>query len=96
MKVFISWSGSGGVSWKVARVLHTYLPSIMDGVETLISDKDIMAGTAWRSELLDMMKEAEFCIVCLERQSLRSPWIAFEVGFVANSLAESSICPYPN
>ncbi|PYS80141.1 MAG: hypothetical protein DMF66_00395 [Acidobacteria bacterium] len=66
----------------------------MDGVETLISDKDIMAGTAWRSELLDMMKEAEFCIVCLERQSLRSPWIAFEVGFVANSLAESSICPY--
>jgi hypothetical protein len=66
----------------------------MDGVETRISDKDIMAGAAWRNELLDLLKEADFCVVCLDRASLNSLWIAFEAGFIANALAEPSICPY--
>jgi len=66
----------------------------MDGVETWFSEQDIMAGAAWRNDLLKALAGTEFCVVCLDRRSLRSHWISFEVGFIANALVDSSICPY--
>jgi hypothetical protein len=94
MRVFISWSGRGSLSWRAARLLNNYLPEIMDGVETWFSEDDIMAGANWRNGLLEALKGTDYCVVCLDRNSLRSQWVSFEAGFIANSLADSSICPY--
>ena len=94
MKVFICWSGRKSLSWTMARVLHTYLLEIMEEVDPWMSEKDIMAGSSWQKDLMEALSEAEFCVVCLAPQSLHSRWMTFEVGFIANALGESSVCPY--
>jgi TIR domain len=94
MRVFLCWSGEGGPGWRAAGLLNKYLPEIMDGVDTWFSETDIAAGSNWRNDLREALTGTDFCIVCVDRNSLRSPWVPFEVGFIAHALGDSSICPY--
>lgn len=91
MKVFISWSGQK--SRAAAQALREWLPEIFDAVRPWMSEYDIKAGAQWYEELREALAGTRYCIVCLDYQSLSSPWVLFEVGYAARELPRS-ICPY--
>jgi len=53
MTVFISWSGP--LSKAVAELLNSWLPEVIQGVETWFSPEDIEKGAIWSSEINDAL-----------------------------------------
>lgn len=92
MKVFISWSGVRGRH--VANALRGWLPYIIHAVEPWASDHDIGAGDRWSGTVSRQLEDTSFGIVCLTKESLFKPWILFESGALAKSLASGRVCPY--
>jgi hypothetical protein len=89
--VFISWSGEK--SNKVAHQLEEWLELVMQMVKPWMSESDIDAGENWHQELEEALETAEFAIVCLTKNNLKSTAIHYEVGFLLGG-KKIKICPY--
>ncbi|MEO7325364.1 MAG: toll/interleukin-1 receptor domain-containing protein [Dokdonella sp.] len=92
MDVFLSWSGTQ--SKAVASALRTWLPDVMQWVKPWMSAEDINAGSRWSNEIEGRLRESKFGIICLTATNQTAPWILFEAGAIAKSIADQSfICP---
>jgi len=92
MKVFISWSGPR--SRAVASALRDLIPDALQNVETWMSDHEIAAGARWSTELAGALEGSQFGIICLTPENLTAPWLLFEAGSLAKSVANSRVVPY--
>lgn len=91
-KIFTSWSGEK--SNKVALALKEWIPDIIHNVELWVSDQDILAGSKWNDELNIELEQNYLGVICLTSENLEKPWILFEAGSLAKSMAISKVIPY--
>ena len=91
MKVFISWSGNA--SKGCALALKKVIESVFNGVEPWMSAEDIKPGQQWFTELMNVLGETRFAIVCLTRSNMRAPWVMFEAGAVSGHFGELKVAP---
>jgi hypothetical protein len=91
MQIFVSWSGSEALA--VARELHEFLPAVVQEASPWVSDKDIEAGSVWREEIRRALEGCAYSIICVTPASLRSPWVHFEAGAIAEGF-KKPVCPY--
>lgn len=92
MKVFISWSGHR--SQAVATALRELIPDALQDVDVWMSAHEIAAGTRWSSELGGALEGSGFGILCLTPENFRAPWLLFEAGSLAKSVATARVVPY--
>lgn len=92
MKIFISFSGDK--SKRVALMLKTWIPSVIQAVDPWMSESDIQAGARWGSEVASVLQQAKFGIICLTKGNANAPWIVFEAGALAKTLEGTFVCPY--
>jgi len=85
MKVFISWSGE--LSRRLAVELRDWLPMVVQQVDAWISSRNIDPGRRWALVLGRELEQSDFAVICLTPENRNSPWILFEAGAVARSLA---------
>lgn len=89
-KIFISWSGEK--SNALAAALREWLPHVLQMIEPWMSDSDIGAGH-WNEALHKALGRAQFAIVCLTETNYKTPWVNYEVGFLART-KKIQVCPY--
>ena len=92
MRVFISWSGER--SRVVGQALRDWLPLVLHYVQPWLSAADIDAGQRWATEVGQQLNDSTFGVLCLTRDNLQSPWILFEAGALAKSVAAGAVVPY--
>lgn len=92
MKVFISWSGDQ--SRAVAEALRNWLPDVVAHFEPWMSSEDLEKGARWTMDLATELEGTEVGIVCLTRDNLHAPWILYEAGALAKTVARSRVCTY--
>lgn len=89
-RVFISWSS--GRTRPVAERLANWLSAVLDA--TVYSPGgSISAGAAWIDELDQAFREAEFGVLCVDRDSMESPWLMFELGAIAKGVKSTRVIP---
>lgn len=91
MQIFISWSGDRSCS--LAIHLHEWLRTVVQRAETWMSDRDIEAGQRWSEELAARIKSANFGIICLTPENIKSPWVHFEAGALAEVIGSARLVP---
>lgn len=92
MKVFISWSGER--SLKVAQVFRNWLPLVLQSIEPYVSSEDIDKGTRWSTDIAQELEYSTFGILCVTKENLNAPWIAFEAGALSRTMDKSHVCPF--
>jgi TIR domain len=80
MKVFISWSGRR--SEALGLTLKERLPQVLPGIQTFHST-DIPKGKNWHTALIAALRECQVGVFCITPESLRSQWLLFEAGALA-------------
>lgn len=83
MKVFISWSGQQ--SKAVGKVLHTYLPRIVQSLRPWMSDTDIESGQRWQQEVGTQLEGCDVGICILTKDNFDRPWLNFEAGAISKA-----------
>ncbi len=82
--VFVSWSGDCGQ--RVARVFADVLTDKQHAsehpIKVLLSPITFQVGGDWRSQLRRQLGQADLGVAVLEPAALRSPWVAYEAGFL--------------
>jgi hypothetical protein len=91
MKVFISWSGSR--SKQIAKILHDWLPIVLQNIEPFMSTEEIEKGMRWFSSIATELENCNFGLVCLTPENLTAPWIHFEAGALAKAIDHSRVVP---
>jgi hypothetical protein len=91
MKIFISWSDTRSQS--LAQALRDWLPLVLHYVEPWLSETDLAAGERWVHGLAKELEASNFGIICVTRENIFSPWILFEAGSLAKSLADGRVIP---
>jgi TIR domain len=91
VKVFISWSGEPSRS--IARVLASWLGSVVQAIDPWISDEEIRSGDRWNNEIAKALDETNFGIICITKTNQSSSWLLFEAGALAKSLEKGSVVP---
>jgi hypothetical protein len=92
MLVFISWSGDR--SKYIARTLSDWFENVFHNVRCWMSDEDIAAGKRWGSEVSQALQDARFGVACVTPENREAPWLLFESGALAKSVAGDFLCPY--
>ncbi len=92
MKLFISWSGE--TSHSVALVLRNWIPKILHDIEPFVSSEDISHGNIWNQELIKVIRESKYAIVCVTKYNLKSSWLNFEAGALSNYKSNGAVCPF--
>lgn len=90
--VFLGWSGKA--SKETAKVLHKYLPSLINALEPFVSDEDIEKGSVWRTKIAEELEKSECGILCLTPENIKSLWIHFEAGALSKRVVESRACTF--
>jgi hypothetical protein len=80
MRVFISWSGAR--SRAMGEALRRWLPQVIPGIEFFHSE-DIPKGREWHGALVAALRDCGIGIFCITPEALRSPWLLFEAGAMA-------------
>jgi hypothetical protein len=91
IRVFIGWSKPR--SKAVAAALRAWLPNVIQRVEPFMSDLDIPSGERWGAFLDEKLRVADFGIICLTPENLKSSFVLFESGALA-ALKGRLVCPY--
>jgi len=84
MNVFITWSGER--SHAVAKILHDWLPDVIQRVEPFLSSEEIAKGANWGHEITKYLRLCPVGIVCLTPENLTAPWLLFEAGAISNNV----------
>jgi TIR domain-containing protein/effector-associated domain 1 (EAD1)-containing protein len=92
VKVFLSWSGTK--SRLVANAMKVLLQDVNQRAIVWFSATDISAGERWGLQLATELEGTDYGIICVTRDSIRSPWTLFEAGALAKSVTSSRVCPY--
>jgi hypothetical protein len=58
-----------------------------------VSSEDIEPGARWNHVLSAELESSSFGIVCLVPENLNSPWVHFEAGAIAKSVADGRLIP---
>jgi hypothetical protein len=91
MKIFVSWSGDA--SKKVAQVLRSWIPNVLQSVEPWMSSKDIASGTRWSSSIASTLRDCKFGIICVTPENVAAPWLHFEAGALSKDVEDAFVCP---
>jgi hypothetical protein len=91
-RVFVSWSGEKSLI--VAKVMHIWLPVVLQTIKPFISTDDLSKGGRWNTELSLELEKDSFGIICLTPSNLQAPWILFEAGALSKSVGESHVAPF--
>jgi len=91
MKIFLSWSGSKSRS--VAEALAEFTPLILQTARPLVADAAISAGDRWTTSIMSALGEAQAAIICLTKDNITNPWLAFEAGALSGKLQSSRFFP---
>lgn len=89
MNIFITWSGPR--SYAVAGALKEYLPLIVNDFTPWLSKENIDKGAYWGAELTSALANSMAGIICLTPSNLTEPWILFEAGAIAKTVAEKPL-----
>lgn len=89
MRVFISWSGDR--SKAIADALHHWLPTIIQSVETWMSEHDIDKGTRNIPAISRNLEQTHFGIICLTPENLNAAWLLFEAGALSKSQDDARV-----
>lgn len=89
MNVFLAWSGES--SHRTALLLHEWLPDVLQRVKAFLSSEDIDKGRRWQGDLAQQVEVADFAIICLTPDNLKSEWIHFEAGAVSRQAREGRV-----
>ncbi len=92
MKVFLSWSGEQ--SHKVAVVFRDWLPSVIQSLVPYVSSEDIDKGVRWSTDIASELEDSTFGILCVTKENLTAPWLAFEAGALSKTMDKSLVCPF--
>ena len=92
MKIFISWSGS--LSQQVAKILHEWLPSVLQTVKPYMSSEDIDKGSRWSIELARELESSSYGIICVTPDNISAPWLNFEAGALSKAFDASRVSPF--
>lgn len=92
MDTLLTWSG--GASHEIATFFHSWLPTVLPGIKPWISDQDIAKGKKWFPELTAQLDKSHVSITFITPENVRSPWVYYEVGFIAAKLESGFVCPY--
>lgn len=84
--VFVSWSGVRAKA--VATALVEWLPAILQSVEAWCSD-GTDAGKSWSTEISNRLSAAKIGIIVVTPENLAQPWLLWEAGAIAKTLAGS-------
>ena len=76
MRIFISWSKAK--SRDMAYILKELLQSF--GLETFVSEKDILAGEAVQSQINSRIQNCDLLVLCFTQDNKKSPWLLYEAG----------------
>ena len=82
MKVYLSWSGELGR--RTSNVLRTALRELIPNIEVWSPGSDITAGTRWIDEIRYAIEDSKIAVVCFTKESLDSPWLLYELGFMGS------------
>src|ERR1017187_9800498 len=91
MRVFISWSGER--SQRIANILRSWLPGVLQAVKPYFSPDDIAKGTRWSTEIAKELEASRIGLLVLTSENLDAPWLMFEAGALAKNLERSKVCP---
>jgi hypothetical protein len=65
MSIFISWSETGSASHAIAKILHDWLPRVIQRTECYMSSLNNAAGSVWLKTILSQLEKSHVGIVCL-------------------------------
>lgn len=92
-KIFLGWSGER--SKRAAKALRDWIPTVIQAADPWMSETDIDPGSMWDKDLIKALENAKIGILCITSDDLKSIWMHFEAGMLANSLKDSNyVCPY--
>lgn len=83
MKIFIAWSGD--TSHELAKLLHGWLPDVIQSLDPFMSSEDIRTGSRSITELSKQLEQTNFGILCTTPTNLDSTWMHFEAGPFPNT-----------
>lgn len=86
MPIYLGWSGQA--SYKVAQELHKLVRTALPGQDSWVSAEDIQDGARWSPELVRILDQASFCIICVDPSNFLSHWLHFEVGAIAKATSK--------
>ena len=89
MQIYISWSGQ--TSYRAAVLLRELIRSQLVGLEPWVSAEDIRHGSRWSTDLLKILDQITFSIICVDPSNHQSQWLNFEFGAIAKTLGKWSI-----
>lgn len=92
LKVFIGWSGD--VSQRVAILLRSWLPKVIQFVEPWMSEEDIDKGQRWSPVIAAQLRASHFGILCVTPDNAGSIWLSFEAGALSNAPESPLVCPF--
>ncbi len=72
----------------LASMLFAWLPKVIPGVRTWMSDKNIHVGSHWSSQVHEELKTTDLGVICLTPENLEAPWVLFEAG----ALSQKRLC----
>ena len=87
MRVFICWSRDR--SKAIAHALHDLLPQALPGLtrESIFISEEIDKGAEWFQAVRSGLASARAGIIVLTYENIGSPWMHFEAGALARTLA---------
>src|SRR4051812_45481572 len=91
MKIFFSSSGSK--SREVAQALAEFTPLILQSARPFIAEAAISSGDRGASNIMSFIGDAEAAVICLTKDNLNNPWLAFEAGALSRLLQPSRFFP---
>ena len=92
MKIFVSWSGS--LSHRVATILRTWLPNVIQSIDAYVSSEDIDKGARWSPEIARELEASDFGIICVSKENLNAPWLLFEAGALSKKFERGRVSPF--
>lgn len=90
MDVFISWSGER--SKIVAEALVTSLRAVLERA-TFWYSEELESGVRWSQQIADRLEKSEFGILVVTPENQEAPWLLFEAGAIAKSVAGGRVVP---
>lgn len=91
MLVFISWSKP--TSQVLALALRSWLPEVIQQLDPWMSREDIDKGQRWSPEIAERLEQTVQGLVCVTADNMAEPWLNFEAGTLAKSVATSRVRP---
>jgi hypothetical protein len=89
MQIFISWSGQ--ISYQLALLLRDLIRLVLPGLEPWVSSEDIVDGSRWSPDLIRILDQTTFGIICADPSNHTSNWLHFELGALAKSIEKWNI-----